>query len=52
MIEAVRPGRPDGHGATWELLRANHDQIVEWVGKDLTVVKIDDLLARRAMIVP
>ncbi|MDC8997459.1 hypothetical protein PR371_26275 [Mycobacterium marinum] len=52
VIEAVRPGRPDGHGATWELLRANHDQIVEWVGKDLTVVKIGDLLARRTMIVP
>lgn len=52
VIEAVRPGRPDGHGHTWELLRANHDQIVEWVGKDLTVVKIGDLLARRGVMVP
>ena len=33
-------------------MRANHDQIVEWVGKDSTVVKIGDLLARRGMIVP
>ncbi len=31
VIEAVRPGRPNGHGETWELLRANHDQIVKWV---------------------
>ncbi|WP_425293743.1 hypothetical protein [Mycobacterium attenuatum] len=52
VIEAVRPGRPDGHGATWELLRANHDQIAEWVGTDLTVVKIGDLLARRGAVVP
>lgn len=52
VIEGVRPGRPDGHGATWELLRANHNQIVEWVDKDLTVVKIGDLLARRGIMVP
>lgn len=52
VIEAVRPGRPDGHGETWEVLRANHDQIIEWVGKDLTVVKIGDLLARRGIMVP
>ncbi|MBS9536290.1 IS21 family transposase, partial [Mycobacterium sp. M1] len=52
VIEAVRPGRPDGHGHTWELLHANHDQIVEWVGKDLTVVKISDLLARLGIMVP
>ncbi len=52
VIETVRPVRTDGHGATWELLRANHDQIVEWVSKDLTVVKIGDLLARRGVMVP
>ena len=29
-----------------------HEQIAEWVGKDLTVVKIGDLLARRGVVVP
>ncbi|KAA8946834.1 MAG: IS21 family transposase, partial [Mycobacterium sp.] len=52
VIEAVRPGRPDGHGAMWELLCANHDQIVKWVEKGLTVVKIGDLLARQGIMVP
>ena len=52
VIETVRPGRPDGHGHTWELLRANHDQIVGWVEKGLTVVKIGDMLARRGIMVP
>lgn len=52
VIEAVRPGRPDGHGAAWEVLCANHDQIVKWVEKGLTVVKICDLLARQGTVVP
>lgn len=52
VIEAVRPDRPDGHGQAWEVLRANHDQIVKWVEKGLTVVKICDLLARQGTMVP
>lgn len=52
VIEAVRPGRPDGHGQTWALLCANHNQIVRWVEKGLTVVKIGDLLARQGAVVP
>ena len=48
VVAAVRPARPQGHGAGWEVLEGQHAQIVEWVGKDLTVVKIGDLLARRA----
>jgi hypothetical protein len=52
VIEAVRPGRPDGHGQVWEVLCANHDQIVKWVEEDLTVVKIGDLLERRGTAVP
>jgi hypothetical protein len=52
VIEAARPDRPNGHGEAWEVLRANHDQIVEWVGKGLTVVKIGDLLARHGTVVP
>jgi len=52
VIEAVRPDRPDGHGQVWEVLRANHDQIVKWVEEGLTVVKICDLLERRGTAVP
>ncbi|MBX9638538.1 MAG: IS21 family transposase [Mycobacteriaceae bacterium] len=52
VIEAVRPDRPHGNGESWEVLRANHDQIVKWVEKGLTVVKISDLLARQGTVVP
>ena len=52
VVAAVRPARPQGHGAAWEALEGQHAQIVEWVGKDLTVVKIGDLLARRGVLVP
>jgi len=52
VVAAVRPDRPDGHGAAWELLCTNHDRITEWVRKDLTVVKIGDLLARDGVVVP
>ena len=51
VVAAVRPARPQGHGAGWEALEGQHAQIVEWVGKDLTVVKIGDLLARRGVLV-
>ena len=49
VVAAVRPARPQGHGAGWEVLEGQHAQIVEWVGKDLTVVKIGDLLARQGV---
>jgi transposase len=52
VVAAVRPARPAGHGSAWQLLQAEREQITAWVGKDLTVVKIGDLLARRAVVVP
>jgi transposase len=52
VVAAVRPARPAGHGTAWELLAAHREQITTWVGKDLTVVKIGDLLARRGVVVP
>lgn len=52
VVAAVCPDRPNGHGAAWEMLCANHDRIVQWVKKDLTVVKICDLLAREGVVVP
>jgi len=52
VVAAVRPARPQGHCTAWDALEGEHAQIVEWVGKDLTVVKIGDLLARRGVLVP
>ncbi len=57
VVEAVRPARPNGHGASWELLLAYEEQIRAWVaggkGQDpLSVVKIEELLARQGVRVP
>ena len=52
VVTAVRPDRPQGHGEAWEALCTNHDRISKWVKDGLTVVKIEDLLARHGVIVP
>jgi hypothetical protein len=52
VCEAVRPSRPHGHGASWELLCTEEATIKGWVDKGLTVAKIGDLLARRGVVVP
>ncbi len=53
VIAAVRPARPDGHGGSWEELSAREVQIRAWVGKDgLSIVKIEELLARSGCVVP
>lgn len=52
VVGAVRPARPAGHGSTWQVLEDEQEQISTWLGKDLTVVKIHDLLARRGVAVP
>jgi hypothetical protein len=52
VVGLVRPVRPDGHGAAWEMLLAHQVQIGEWVDRDLTVVKIGDLLGRQGVLVP
>ena len=52
VVVAVRPVRAGGHGQAWEALEAERERISEWVGKDLSVVKIADLLARRGVLVP
>lgn len=55
VLEAVRPARPNGHGASWEVLLAHEEQIRSWVagdGKDtkpLSIVKIQELLARQGV---
>ncbi len=53
VIAAVRPARPDGHGASWEALSAREQQIRDWVGRDgLSIVKVEELLARSGCAVP
>lgn len=57
VAEAVRPVRPDGHGAAWEQLIAFEEQITTWVAGDgeqrpLTITKIQTLLDRRGCVVP
>jgi hypothetical protein len=52
VVAAVRPVRAGGHGQAWEALEAERERITEWVGKDLSVVKISDLLARRGVLAP
>ena len=57
VVAAVRPARPNGHGASWEMLLAREEQISKWVaGGDgqppLSIVKIEELLARCGCVVP
>lgn len=52
VVERVRPHRSDGHGEAWRTLLAEEQRIKDWVAKDLTVVKIGILLARRGVVVP
>ena len=61
VVEAVRPVRPNGHGASWESLLGHEEQIRGWVAgaevdghkhDPLSIVKIEELLARRGVTVP
>jgi hypothetical protein len=53
VCERVRPHRPDGHGAGWEVLRTHHGQLRAWlVDEHLTVVKAHELLTRQGVEVP
>jgi hypothetical protein len=52
VCEAVRPSRPNGHGATWQVLLGEEERIKAWVGEGLTVAKVNVLLARRGVEVP
>ena len=57
VVEAVRPARPNGHGASWASLLEREEQITVWVkggnGQEaLSVVKIEELLARSGCVVP
>lgn len=57
VVAAVRPARPNGHGAAWEELLAYEEQIGKWVAggdgeRPLTLVKVQELLARQGCVVP
>ena len=57
VVAAVRPARPNGHGAGWDLLLAHQDRITAWVAggegqPSLSIVKIEELLARQGCRVP
>lgn len=52
VVAAVRPARPQGRGQAWQQLEGQRQQITEWVGRGLTVVKIGTLLQRRGVAVP
>jgi hypothetical protein len=52
VMEAVRPARRDGRGASWETLEAQHVQIKAWVMVGLSVVKIGIKLERMGVVVP
>jgi transposase len=52
VVGAVRPARPAGHGASWELLAGRKEEIAGWVRRDLTLVKIGELLERSGTVAP
>ena len=52
VAERVRPHRTDGHGQSWAVLAAHHEEIEELLGQGLTVVRAGQLLARRGVVVP
>jgi hypothetical protein len=53
VAEAVRPHRAGGHGDSWALLAARHDQFKAMLeDQGLTVVKAGELLARQGIVVP
>jgi transposase len=52
VVAAVRPARPAGHGESWQLLEQRKDDVGKWVGDDLTLVRIGELLERSGTVVP
>jgi hypothetical protein len=52
VAERVRPHRTDGHGQSWAVLAAHHEEVKGLLGQGLTVVRVHELLARRGVVVP
>ncbi len=51
VCDKVRPARPTGHGAGWDALVPHEEAIKAWLAKDLTLVKVQDLLGREGVVV-
>lgn len=51
VIVGARPARASGHGSAWELCEQHHAFLKEKLDKELTLVKISELLTRRTGIV-
>ncbi len=52
VIAAVRPDRPRGTGAAWEVIAEHREQINTWIEQGLTLTKAHILLERRGVVVP
>ncbi len=52
VIDVVRPARPNGHGTAWEVLLGRRQDVTDWVGQGLSIVKIGELLTRSGTVVP
>jgi transposase len=55
VCQAVRPARPEGHGAAWEALEPHEQLIKDWLDpnkQDLRLTKVHTLLTRRGVAVP
>jgi transposase len=53
VVEAVRPRRPSGRGASWQACEEQRPRIQAWLDDDgLELTKVKDLLARRGVVVP
>jgi transposase len=52
VVAAVRPARASGHGAAWEALLAQEQQIRDWAGAGLQLTSIHGKLTRRGVVVP
>jgi len=52
VVAAVRPARPRGIGASWEVIASHREQINTWIEQGLTLTKAHVLLERRGIAVP
>jgi hypothetical protein len=52
VIDVVRPARPYGHGTGWGTLLGRREDVTDWVGQGLSIVKIHEMLTRSGTQVP
>ena len=52
VMAALLHSRPDRHGGSWATIAAHQGALAEWVEAGVPVVKMHELLQRRAVVVP